>query len=190
MQATAETLQKAFELAVVAHRGQIRKGSKLPYIIHPMRAVCRLLGLKEDSNNVYMICCAMILHDVVEDGGITIEQIAKDFGLHIAALVEELTSDNQMIELLGKTQYLSMKMMSMTSYAFTIKLIDRLDNICDMKHLNPGQRDRMIADTKEILVNVIAGRPKISPTQQRIINDIYLEIRKYDKPDEDEPVVV
>ena len=185
MYITPDQLQKAFELSVISHRGQLRKGNKLPYIIHPFRVVARLLALKEDSVNIFMICCAAILHDVVEDCGVLIEDIARDFGLQVASLVEELTTDTQMLELLGKTQYLSTKMITMSSYAFTIKLCDRLDNVCDMKGLSEEQRLKTIQETKNILHNVVGGRPKISPTQQLIINDIYLELRKYEKFDDE-----
>lgn len=180
MTVDAEMLQAAIEFSVISHRGQIRKGNKRPYILHPISVMTRLMQIKENSVNIYLLACAAVLHDVVEDCGINIEEIIRRFGLKVATLVEELTTDKKMVEILGKTQYLSMKMISMSSYAFTIKLVDRLDNISDMKSNNLEFINKQCYETREILKNVVLNRDKITDTQHLLIKQIDSVLRSYE----------
>ncbi|MDP2925458.1 MAG: HD domain-containing protein [Nanoarchaeota archaeon] len=82
--------QKAEEFAMKAHKGQYRLDGKTTYIEHP-RNVARLLkeaGIKDEN-----ILCAAWLHDVVEDCGIEIERIGREFNMEIARIVFALTRD-------------------------------------------------------------------------------------------------
>lgn len=105
---TAETLEKAIAFAVEKHKGVKRKGDGRPYILHPMSVLITLLAVKQ-SKNSFLLATAAILHDVVEDCGVTLEEIAKEFGHSVAALVGELTNDLEQIKILGKTSYLKGK---------------------------------------------------------------------------------
>lgn len=180
MNTTAETLQLAIEFAVDSHRGQVRKGNKRPYILHPLSVMARLMHIKDSSINIYTLACAAVLHDVVEDCGVKLETIISMFGLKIALLVQELTSDKEMIQVLGKNTYLSMKMISMSSYALTIKLVDRLDNIEDMKDMDPEFRKKQILDTRHVLHELVTNRARITGTQRKLIADIYDAMQKYE----------
>jgi guanosine-3',5'-bis(diphosphate) 3'-pyrophosphohydrolase len=76
-------LEKALRLASLGHRDQVRKGSGIPYIEHPM-AVAMVLdraGFGED------VVIAGLLHDLVEDTEVTLEQVRESFGESIAAMV-------------------------------------------------------------------------------------------------------
>ena len=77
-------LQKAIETAVIAHKHQKRKGSKVPYIIHPIEVSIILTqnGCEEE------VIIAGILHDTVEDTDVTLEEIKEQFGEKVAKLVE------------------------------------------------------------------------------------------------------
>ncbi len=74
----------ALELAAVAHRGQLRKGTDIPYIIHP--AAAAMLLLKHGCDEEMAI--AALLHDTVEDTDITLEEIRRQFGERVAELVK------------------------------------------------------------------------------------------------------
>jgi (p)ppGpp synthase/HD superfamily hydrolase len=77
-------LFEAIQFAAKAHSGQFRKGTRIPYIVHPLN-VARILiewGCKEE------IVVAGLLHDTVEDTSVTLEEIEQTFGQEVAALVE------------------------------------------------------------------------------------------------------
>lgn len=76
-------LEKALQIASMAHEGQYRKHTKVPYIVHPV-AVGMLLqkaGYGED------LIAAGLLHDTVEDTNMTLWDIERDFGPKIAEIV-------------------------------------------------------------------------------------------------------
>lgn len=75
--------ERAISLAVAAHMGQ-RDKAGLAYILHPLRVM-----MKFDGDADMMI--AAVLHDVVEDTKVTLEDIAKDFPMHIVSCVDALT---------------------------------------------------------------------------------------------------
>lgn len=84
-------IDQAIMFATKAHEGMIRKGSGQPYIFHPLEVLnlVSLMSLDDD------VLCAAILHDTVEDTGITIEDIEREFGEHIARLVLYETEDKR-----------------------------------------------------------------------------------------------
>lgn len=83
MQGFSPRYDAALILAAVAHRNQLRKGSDLPYIAHPVHVSVILIqhGFGED------MAIAGLLHDVVEDTDVPIEAIRAEFGPEIARLV-------------------------------------------------------------------------------------------------------
>ena len=86
-----ELVSEAIAFAVKAHDGMRRKKSDAPYILHPMEAAV-IVGTMTDDQN---IIAAAALHDVVEDAGISIEQIEEKFGARVRALVESETEDKR-----------------------------------------------------------------------------------------------
>ena len=178
MNVTAATLEKAIIFATEKHKSQVRKGNGRPYILHPLSVLITLLSIK-DSKNAFLLAVAAILHDTVEDCGVTLQEIADLFGYQVASLVEELTSDEAEIKRLGKTEYLKQKLAKMSSYALCIKLVDRLDNIKDMKDMNQSFRDKQIASTKEILLHIEKER-KLTGTHKKIIRMIRKEMKSYE----------
>ena len=77
----------ALVLAAVAHRNQLRKGSDLPYIAHPVHVSMILVrhGFGDD------MAIAGLLHDVVEDTDVPLDRIRAGFGPEIARLVEAVS---------------------------------------------------------------------------------------------------
>ena len=86
-----ELVSEAIAFAVKAHDGMRRKKSEAPYILHPMEAAV-IVGTMSDDQN---LISAAALHDVVEDAGITIEEIEEKFGKRVRDLVESETEDKR-----------------------------------------------------------------------------------------------
>lgn len=81
--------QKALLFAADKHEGQYRKGNRLPYILHPMEVAAILSSLTTDEE----ILAAGVLHDTVEDAGVTPEELRRIFGDRVADLVASETED-------------------------------------------------------------------------------------------------
>jgi (p)ppGpp synthase/HD superfamily hydrolase len=125
------SIMQAYRFAEKAHKGQKRKYTDLPYFTHP-KGVARII---EDMNGTEDMICAALLHDVVEDCGVTLEQIIVKFNPHVTNLVAELTSNKkEMKKFSSKGAYLADKMLKMSDEALTIKLADRLHNISFLNH--------------------------------------------------------
>lgn len=78
-----DILNKAIIFAVKAHSGMVRKSTNHPYILHPLE-VSAIVGTMTDDKE---IIAAAVLHDVVEDTPIRIEEIKEEFGEHVANMV-------------------------------------------------------------------------------------------------------
>ena len=86
-----ELVSEAIAFAVKAHDGMRRKKSESPYILHPMEAAV-IVGTMTDDQN---LIAAAALHDVVEDAGITIDEIEARFGKRVRELVASETEDKR-----------------------------------------------------------------------------------------------
>ena len=86
-----ELVSEAIAFAVKAHDGMRRKKSEAPYILHPMEAAV-IVGTMTDDQN---LIAAAALHDVVEDAGITLEEIKEKFGQRVWELVGSETEDKR-----------------------------------------------------------------------------------------------
>ena len=81
----ADRLQAAIQLATEAHRGQYRKYTGEPYVIHPIRV---MLSLANESVDVQI---AAVLHDTVEDTSVILSMVEAMFGTEVERLVDALT---------------------------------------------------------------------------------------------------
>jgi len=160
---------KALKFAETKHAGQTRKVSKQPYVSHPIK-VSYLLASFKQSKKIEELICAALLHDTLEDTDTSFEEIAKNFTPLVASLVWELTSDEEEIKKLGKNTYLKNKMKNMSSYALTLKLVDRLANITD------SPKESYKTDTLELL-DWLKDNRNMSKTQLKIIETITKEIK-------------
>ena len=86
-----ELVSEAIAFAVKAHDGMRRKKSDAPYILHPMEAAVIVGTMTCDQN----LIAAAALHDVVEDAGISIDEIEQKFGKRVRELVESETEDKR-----------------------------------------------------------------------------------------------
>ena len=86
-----ELVSEAIAFAAKAHDGMRRKKSDAPYILHPMEAAV-IVGTMTDDQ---CLIAAAALHDVVEDAGVTIEEIEEKFGKRVRDLVGSETEDKR-----------------------------------------------------------------------------------------------
>ena len=82
---------KAVAFAANAHDGQLRKGTKLPYIVHPMEAMTIAATLTDDPE----ILAAAVLHDVLEDCGVSEPALARQFGMRVARIVRAVSEEKE-----------------------------------------------------------------------------------------------
>lgn len=82
-------INKAIMFATLAHEKQKRKGTEIPYIMHPLEAGVIASQIKFDEN----IICAAILHDVVEDAKVKHETIVEMFNKRVSELVMSQSED-------------------------------------------------------------------------------------------------
>ena len=172
---TNDKIEKTLEFAKGAHLNQIRADGT-PYINHPLKVaenVKKYVKSKEIDN---LIICAL-LHDTLEDTNTTYYDIANNFGYLVASIVLELTNDNEIKNLLGKTRYLQIKMKNMTNWALNIKLCDRLNNVMDLENATTTFQEKYTIETIDIISYLLENR-KLTQTQKDIICLINNEIER------------
>ncbi len=152
-----ELIQRAAHLAAHAHRGQKRKSGE-PYIAHVF-AVTEILNR---LNLDYETLCAAILHDVVEDTDVTLEQIRTEYGMTIAKLVDGVTkmaliSDYPAVASTAKIESRQAENLRKLLLAMVedvrvvlIKLADRVHNMRTLSHLPREKQVRIAQETLDI----------------------------------------
>ena len=88
---TISLMDRAIIFATRAHSGTYRKGTMIPYIVHPIEAAAILSTITADPDMI----AAAVLHDVVEDTDATVEEIRFFFNERIATLVEAESEDKR-----------------------------------------------------------------------------------------------
>ena len=145
-----ELLDRAYEYACDAHRGQSRVSGG-PYIAHPLHVAMILAGLELDITSIV----AGLLHDVVEDTSITLEDLSDQFGESIAQIVDGVTKlenipyttkEEQQAENIRKM----ILAMSKDIRVILIKLADRLHNMRTMYDMPLEHRRQKSNETLEI----------------------------------------
>ncbi|MGY1828259.1 MULTISPECIES: RelA/SpoT family protein [unclassified Blastococcus] len=142
-------LQRAYDVAEAAHSSQKRKSGD-PYITHPLAVATILAGLGMDTTTLI----AALLHDTVEDTGVTLETITTDFGSEVAHLVDGVTKIDK-VKLGDAAQAETIRKMivamSRDPRVLVIKLADRLHNMRTLRFLPPEKQEKKARETLEIL---------------------------------------
>ena len=82
-------IQEAAKFAAEVHAGKMRKGTAVPYIVHPLETAVIVSGITGDEE----VISAALLHDVIEDAGVTYECLMEKFGRRVADLVRAESED-------------------------------------------------------------------------------------------------
>lgn len=131
MDETISLMDRAIIFATRAHSGTYRKGTRIPYIVHPIEAAAIVATITDDPDMI----AAAVLHDVVEDTDTTVEEIRLFFNDHIAKLVEA-ESENKRKDLPPQETWMLRKMETLEflrneadQEAKILALADKLSNI-------------------------------------------------------------
>jgi guanosine-3',5'-bis(diphosphate) 3'-pyrophosphohydrolase len=152
----AQLVRHAYEIAMVAHDGQARASGE-SYIQHPLAVAGILADLRLDPATI----AAALLHDVVEDTPITLDDLRREFGEEIAKLVDGVTklgTIDQITELrrrnLEEEQAENLRKIFLAMVddvrVVLIKLADRLHNMRTLAALPEDKRRRIAQETLEI----------------------------------------
>ncbi len=154
-------LVKAYEYAKEAHGGQ-KRASGEPYFIHPCEVAEILMDLGLDAATI----AAALLHDVIEDTSSTEEDIRREFGEEVLALVGGVTKLEKIVFKSKEDENAEnfrkiFVAMAKDVRVIIIKLADRLHNMRSLNFLSQERQQRMASETLEIYAP-LAGRLGIS----------------------------
>jgi len=172
-------VEKAYQIARDAHKDQKRKSGE-PYIIHPLCVAIILADLELDKESIV----AGILHDVVEDTVMTLEEITEIFGPEVALLVDGVTKLTQLSWSMDKVEIQAENLrkmflaMAKDIRVILIKLADRLHNMRTLEFMRPEKQKEKARETMDIYAP-IAHRLGISKIKVEL-DDLSL---KYLKPE-------
>ena len=124
-------LNDAVRFAAEAHEGQTRKGSGLPYIVHPLEVMQILLrhGVEDEETLV-----AAVLHDAVEDTKVTIADVRERYGERVASIVAAVTKPADATKEEQKRVAKEL-LRDGPPAARVVKMADRLSNLRDLDRL-------------------------------------------------------
>lgn len=165
-----EDARSALKFATRAHARQKRAGGE-KYIRHPERVASTVQKFKK-SHNLSALVQAAFLHDTIEDTNTAHKDLEKLFGGLVASLVQELTTDEAEKDKIGKKEYLSRKMETMSSYGLVVKLADRLDNVQDIATAKTPQWRKTYRNQTLGILDRIEKNRKLSGTHKRLIKAI------------------
>ncbi len=162
-----EWLEDVYDYAKARHEGQVRSSGE-PYIEHPLAVAWLLADLRFDT-----VCVAVaLLHDVLEDTGVSRDELGSKWGDEIAALVDGVSK-------IGKHAYVRRDEAQAETFrklvlasardirVIVVKLADRLHNMQTLGPLRPDKRRRIARETLEIYAP-IAHRLGMSAVRQQL----------------------
>ncbi len=122
-------ITKAIQIAAIAHHGQNRKSSNIPYITHPYSVGMMLMeeGCREE------VVCAGILHDTVEDTSVTIEEIITEFGDEVGALVTACSEPDKSLSWEDRKHHTITELKNASKDVCMIVCSDKLHNLLSLQ---------------------------------------------------------
>src|SRR5436309_1265780 len=143
-------LARAYRMSAQAHRGQKRRSGD-DYVSHSVAVATILAEQQMDSTTI----AAALLHDVVEDSNVSVEDIRRDFGPEVAELVDGLTKLSTLTFRSSAEEQAENYRKLLVSVAkdarvIIIKLADRLHNMRTLEHLDDEKQRRIALETREI----------------------------------------
>ncbi len=148
--ATTSRISKAYVVAAEAHQGQNRKSGE-PYITHPVAVATIVAELGLDDITI----AAALLHDAVEDTGLTLDDVDLEFGQEVAEIVDGVTKlDRIKFDTKEAQQSATMRKMLVAMAkdlrVLIIKLADRLHNMRTIAAMPAWKQERTAQETLDI----------------------------------------
>ncbi len=165
-------LIKAADFAAFKHRRQRRKDAEAsPYINHPL-ALARVLKLEAGVAEMDVLVAA-ILHDTVEDTETTVEELEREFGHAVAAIVAEVTDDKS----LPKPDRKRLQVEHAPHISHQAKLVKLADKICNLRDVLdappshwPMERRRAYFEWAKAVIDGLRG---VHPGLEHLFDDAY-----------------
>ena len=175
-----DLITRAYLCAEKNHTGQYRKSGE-PYIIHAIQVGYILSLLRTGPRTI----AAGLLHDVVEDCDVTLEEITEMFGSEVASLVDSVTKIGN-LKFKDEKEYLASNhrkifiAMAKDVRVILIKLADRLHNMRTLQYMTPEKQKTIAAETLDVYAP-IAHRLGISDIKNELedLSFQYLNKEKY-----------
>ncbi len=174
-------IERAITAAVTAHEGQVRKGDGgAPYAVHPvhMALILARRGMEESS------IVAALLHDTIEDcESWDLERVEREFGEHVARIVDELTEDKTKSWRERKETGIA-HIARMSAEAVTIKAVDQLHNLESLRveleettdpdgvwsHFRGGRKGTLEIATRKVEALEKRIDPRLSRELRRVLD--------------------
>ena len=177
-------INRAYKFAAYAHKNQKRKSGH-DYMTHPVSIMNYLRSMDVDEN----ILIAALLHDVIEDTSISLEDIRELFNSEIAYMVYFLSKDSS--NYFKNNDYRRAVYFNKLEAGFCfnygiylIKLVDRLHNISTMEALNTQRQQKTVKETLTIFIPLFKKYFKVVPKKlshycEEIINHMEEIMKDY-----------
>jgi len=140
-------IRKAFDIALESHKDMRRKSGE-PYIYHPI-AVAQIAAEEIGLGTTSIVCA--LLHDVVEDTDITLDDIEREFGKKVAKIIDGLTKISGVFDTNSSLQAENFRKMLLTLAddvrVILIKLADRLHNMRTMEFMPRDKQLKLSSET-------------------------------------------
>jgi len=140
-------IRKAFEMALDSHKDMRRKSGE-PYIYHPI-AVAQIAAEEIGLGTTSIVCA--LLHDVVEDTNMTLDDIEREFGKKVAMIIDGLTKISGVFDTNSSLQAENFRKMLLTLAddvrVILIKLADRLHNMRTMEYMPRDKQLKLSSET-------------------------------------------
>lgn len=174
-------IRRAYDLADAAHKGETRLTGQ-PFIVHPLSVAYKLASMGIHPN----VVAAGLLHDVIEDTGVTLEEVREQFGDDIATLVDSVTKLKK-VKYQGAERYVEnlrkmfLAMASDVRVVF-IKFADRLHNLQTL-YAQPHHKQERIARESLDIYAPIAGRLGMNEVKGELedLSFAYLQPKEYER---------
>ena len=173
-------IEKAYEFAKEKHEGQFRRSGE-PYFVHVLNVAYILAKLKCGPTTI----CAGLLHDVIEDCGVTKEQVIEEFGEEIYSLVESVTKISN-LKFTDEKEYFAanhrkiLMAMAKDVRVIMVKLADRLHNMRTLQYMPEEKQKKIAKETLEVYAP-IAHRLGIAEIKNELedLSFYYLDNERY-----------
>ena len=171
-----DSIFKAYNISKNAHSNQFRASGE-PYFTHPLAVANFLIDMKLDASTIV----TALLHDVVEDSEVTLDDIKKVFGAEIGRLVDGVTKLSKLEMRFGIAQAENFRKLLLASSddirVLLVKLADRLHNIRTISGIKSDEkRSRICHETLEIYAP-LAERLGIVGIQRELEDRCFAEIK-------------
>lgn len=152
----SDLVLKAAQFAAEAHKGQVRKYTGQPYIVHPVE----VMNLVATVPHTEAMLCAALLHDTVEDCGVTLAEIEAEFGPEVEDLVFWLTDPpkgDSGLNRAARKELSRQRLEIAPAQAQTIKLADLISNTVSIVKYDPDFAVVYLREKAELLKVLVHG---------------------------------